>query len=264
MSTRLTTAYAAAVCTVTLHPPEGKPPTLDPAVMDAFDCVLTEIESRVSDLSAVVLQSASPKFFCAGANINVLETINRDTIGAWVERGHGLMNRIGALPMPTLARVEGYALGGGLELATACDLIFASSNAKLGQTETKLGFVTGWGGSYRLVRRVGLARAKELVFTGRIFDAEEAVRIGVAEWHGAPEALALHVQEFLTAVAANSRVANREMKRLLDSCTHTAITENAALETAASQRCLGKDGDAANRLQDFLSKKKSPPPTAHP
>ncbi len=257
MSTRLTTAYAAAVCTVTLHPPEGKPPTLDPAVMAAFERVLTEIESRAADISAVVLQSASPKCFCAGANINVLETINRDAIGPWVERGHGLMNRIGALPMPTLARVEGYALGGGLELAMACDLIFASSHAKFGQTETKLGFVTGWGGSYRLVRRVGLARAKELVFTGRIFDAEEAVRIGVAEWHGAPEALALHLQEFLTAVAANSRAANREMKRLLESCTHTTLTENAVLETGASQRCLSAGGDAAERLRQFLSKKAS-------
>ena len=178
MSTHLSTAYANTVCTVTLHPPEGKPPTLDLAVMDAFDHVLTEIDGRASALSAVVLQSASPKFFCAGANIHGLESMNRDTVGPWVERGHRLMNRIEALPVPMVARVEGYALGGGLELAMACDLIFASTHAKFGQTETKLGFVTGWGGSYRLVQRVGLARAKELAFTGRIFDAEEAVRVG--------------------------------------------------------------------------------------
>ena len=263
MSTRLTTAYAAAVCTVTLHPPEGKPPTLDPAVMDAFDRALTEIESRVSGLSAVVLQSASPKFFCAGANINVLETINRDTIGAWIERGHRLMNRIEALPMPTIARVEGFALGGGLELAMACDLIFASNHAKFGQTETKLGFVTGWGGSFRLVRRVGLPRAKELVFTGRILDAEEAVRLGIAEWQGTPEALALHLQEFLASVADNSRVANREMKRLLESCTHTTLAENAAVEISSSQRCLSEGGDAAERLRNFLIKKKSPSSGTH-
>ena len=264
MSTRLTTTYANDVCTLTLHPPEGKPPTLDPIVMDAFDRVLDEIETRSANLAAVVLQSASPKFFCAGANVNVLETINRGTIGPWVERGHRLMNRIEALPVPVIARVEGYALGGGLELAMACDLLFASSNAKFGQTETKLGFVTGWGGSYRLVRRVGLARAKELVFTGRIFDAEEAARLGIAEWQGAPAALAAHIQEFLAAVVANSRVANRAMKHLLASCTHTSLAENAAIETAASQHCLGKDGDAAERLRNFLTKKKLPPPVAHP
>ena len=264
MSTRLTTTYADDVCTLTLHPPEGKPPTLDPTVLDAFDRVLDEIETRSANLAAVVLQSASPKFFCAGANVNVLETINRDTIGPWVERGHRLMNRIEALPVPVIARVEGYALGGGLELAMACDLLFASSNAKFGQTETKLGFVTGWGGSYRLVRRVGLARAKELVFTGRIFDAEEAARLGIAEWQGAPAALAAHIQEVLAAVVANSRVANRAMKHLLASCTHTSLAENAAIETAASQHCLGKDGDAAERLRNFLTKKKLPPPVAHP
>ena len=254
MSTRVTTAYVDAVCTVTLHPPEGKPPTLDPAVMDALDRVLTEIEARAPELAAVVLQSASPKFFCAGANINVLETINHDTIGPWVERGHRLMNRIEALPVPVIARVEGFALGGGLELAMACDLIFASGNAKFGQTETKLGFVTGWGGSYRLVRRVGLARAKELVFAGRIIDAAEAVRLGLVEWQGTPDALALHIAEFLGAVSASSRVANREMKSLLESCARTTLAENAAIETAASQRCLGQGGDAAERLRLFLTK----------
>ena len=264
MSTHLSTAYANTVCTVTLHPPEGKPPTLDLAVVDAFDHVLTEIDGRASALSAVVLQSASPKFFCAGANIHGLESMNRDTVGPWVERGHRLMNRIEALLVPMVARVEGYALGGGLELAMACDLIFASTHAKFGQTETKLGFITGWGGSYRLVQRVGLARAKELAFTGRIFDAEEAVRLGVAEWQGAPDALAVHVQEFLTAVVANSRVANREMKHLLASCPHSTLAQNAVSEAAASQRCLGKDGDAAERLRNFLTKKKSPPPAAHP
>ena len=254
MSTRLAIAYGDAVCTVTLHPPDGKPPTLDPAVMDAFDRILTEIETRAPELSAVVLQSASPKFFCAGANIKVLETINRDTIGPWVERGHRLMNRIEALPVPVIARVEGYALGGGLELAMACDLIFASGNAKFGQTETKLGFVTGWGGSFRLVRRVGLPRAKELVFSGRIFDAEEAARLGAAEWQGPSEALDLHLQKFLAAVTANSRVANREMKRLLESCPGVSAAESAAMETAASQLCLGAGGDAAERLRRFLTK----------
>ena len=257
MSTRLAIAYGDAVCTVTLHPPDGKPPTLDPAVMDAFDRILTEIETRAPELSAVVLQSASPKFFCAGANIKVLETINRDTIGPWVERGHRLMNRIEALPVPVIARVEGYALGGGLELAMACDLIFASGNAKFGQTETKLGFVTGWGGSFRLVRRVGLPRAKELVFSGRIFDAEEAVNLGLAEWQGTPEALQFHLQEFLGAVSASSRVANREMKNLLESCARTTLAENAAIETAASQRCLGEGGDAAERLRLFLTKNRA-------
>ena len=260
MSTHVTTTYAAAVCTVMLQPPEGKPPTLDHAVMHSFEHALAEIEARAPELSAVVLQSASPKFFCAGGNLQMLEEIDRDSIVPWVERGHRLMNRIEALPVPVIARVEGYALGGGLELALACDLIFASTGARFGQTETKLGFVTGWGGSYRLTRRVGLARAKELVFSGRIFDAEEAVRIGLAEWQGGAAELDRHVDEFLRTVAGNSRVAIRELKQLLASCTHTSLAENAGLEAAASRRCL-IDGDAAERLKTFLRRKAPSGPT---
>ncbi len=260
MTTRLTTTYAAGVCTITLHPPEGKPPTLDHAVMHAFEHILLEIETRSPELGAVVLRSASPKFFCAGANVRMLETITPETIGPWVERGHRLMNRIEALPVPVIARVEGYALGGGLELAMACDLIFASSNASFGQTETKLGFVTGWGGSFRLARRVGLGRAKELVFSGRLFDAEEAVRFGLAEWQGGAAELDRHLEEFLRAVAGNSRVAIREMKQILESCPRTSLAENAPIEAEASRRCL-TSGDAAERLRNFLRKKGPSGPT---
>lgn len=256
MSTRLGTTFAASVCNLTLHPPEGKPPTLDHALMEEFERALDEIAGR-NDLSVVTLQSASPKFFCAGANLKVMETIDQHSIVPWVERGHRLMNRIESLPMPTVARVEGYALGGGLELAMACDVIFASDHARFGQSETKLGLVTGWGGSYRLTRRVGLARAKELVFSGRIFDAAEAVRLGVAEWHGSAAELEQQVADFVSAVAGNGRVAVREMKQLLASCTRTTLPENAALEAAASQRCL-VEGDAAERLQNFLRKRSSP------
>jgi enoyl-CoA hydratase len=257
MTTRLTTTTNAAVFTITMHPPEGKPPTLDPDVITALDQVLAEIEARANELNAVVLQSASPKFFCAGANVKVLETIGRDSIGPWVERGHRLMNRLEALPVPVVARVEGYAMGGGLELAMACDLIFASANAKFAQSETKLGFVTGWGGSYRLVRRVGLARAKELIFSGRLFAADEAVRLGVADWQGTPEALGRQLDEFLRALAGNSRVAVREMKQILASCLRTRLEENAAIEADASLRCL-TEGDAAERLRNFLQKKSAP------
>lgn len=257
MTTTLSTTYTGGICTLTLHPPEGKPPTLDHAVMHACEQALSEIERRTAELSVVVLRSASPKYFCAGANVKMLATITRESIVEWVERGHRLMNRLEALPVPVVARVEGYAMGGGLELAIACDLIFASSGARFAQSETKLGFVTGWGGSFRLTRRVGLTRAMELVFSGRLFDAEEAVRIGLAVWQGPADELERHLGGFLAAVAGNSRVANREMKAILSASTHTRLADNAALEADASKRCL-TDGDAAERLRNFLNRK--PPP----
>lgn len=254
MSTVLTITSAGAVCTLTLRPPEGKPPTLDYAVLDALERALGEIESRLGAARVVVVRSASPKYFCAGANLKVLETIDRDAIVPWVERGHALLNRLEALPVPVVACVEGYALGGGLELAMACDVIFASAAARFGQTEAKLGFVTGWGGSYRLVRRVGLARAKELVFSGRMIDAAEAVRIGLAEWQGAAAELEGRLQGFLAGVVECSGPALAEMKQILAACPHTRIDENAALEAAASRRVL-TDGDATERLRAFLRSK---------
>jgi len=257
MTTRLTSTFSEAICTLTLVPPEGKPPTLDHTVMDAFERELAGLEGRAGELRAVVLRSASPRFFCAGANLRVMETIDRDSIGPWVRRGHALLNRLEALPVPVVARVEGYALGGGLELAMACDLIFASSAARFGQTETKLGFVTGWGGGYRLVRRVGLARAKELVFSGRIVDPPEAVRLGLAEWQGAPDELETRLGEFLAAVQGNSRIAVAAMKRILESSPHTRLDQNMAIEAEESRRVL-VDGDAAERLQAFLRKKERP------
>ncbi len=255
MITRLSTTFTDTVCTLTLEPPEGKPPTLDLDVMSAFERVLGEIEGRPA-LRAVVVRSASPKFFCAGANLKVMETIDRDSIGSWVERGHRLLNRLEALPVPVVARVDGYALGGGLELAMACDVIFASGAARFGQTEAKLGFVTGWGGSYRLVRRVGLARAKELVFSGRLVEAEESVRMGLAEWQGTPAELDAKVAEFVAAVAGNGRVAIAEMKRILAACPETNLDDNRMMEVEASRRAL-TDGDASTRLRAFLQKKAS-------
>lgn len=151
----------------------GKPATLDHRALDELADRLEEIRSRGDGLRgdglrAVVVQSDSEKYFVVGANVNALATLDVETIVPWIEKGHAVFDELEALPLPVVARLEGYALGGGLELALACDLIVASDRARLGQPEANLGFVAGWGGCYRLPRRVGLCRAKELFFTGQI------------------------------------------------------------------------------------------------
>lgn len=251
MTTQVLSSFDGPLCTITLHPPEGKPPTLDHDVIAALDAILADLETRAGALRAVVIRSASPKVFCAGANLRVMETIDERTIVPWVESGHRLMNRLEALPLPVIARVEGHAMGGGLELALACDLIFASSAARFAQSEARLGLITGWGGSFRLVRRVGLARAKDLALSGRVIDAAEAARIGLADWHGAPEELDRHLTTWVAETAANGAVAVREVKRLLTACA-TPPADPAALESAASVTCL-RDGDAAARIREFLA-----------
>ena len=251
MTTQVISSFEGPLGTITLQPPEGKPPTLDHDVIAALDAVLTEMERRGGALRAVVIRSAATKVFCAGANLRVMETIDDRTIVPWVERGHRLMNRIEALPVPVIARVEGHAMGGGLELALACDLIFASAAARFAQSEARLGLITGWGGGFRLVRRVGLARAKDLALSGRTVDAAEAVRIGLADWHGTPEELDRHLTAWVAETAANGAVAVREVKRLLTACADQPA-DPAALESAASVVCL-REGDAAARIREFLA-----------
>lgn len=251
MITEIATHQDGQVCYLTFHPPSGKPPTLDYEVIARLEQTLADVTAQSSQLVAVVVQSASPKFFCAGANLNVMAEIDHDSVVPWVHRGHQVMNQLEALPVPVIAKVEGYAMGGGLELAMACDLILASSNARFAQSEAKLGLVTGWGGCYRLTRRVGLARAKELCFTGRMIDAAEAVRIGLADWQGESEALQSHLQFLVNEIGQNSRVAVKEMKHILGTCDHCTLEEAAQVEADASRRCL-TDGDAAQRLEQFL------------
>ena len=251
MTTQVLTSFDGPLCWILLQPPEGKPPTLDHEVITALDATLAAIEARAGALRAVVIRSGSPKVFCAGANLRVMETIDERTIVPWVERGHRLMSRLEALPLPVIARVEGHAMGGGLELALACDLIFASTAARFAQSEARLGLITGWGGSFRLVRRVGLARAKDLALSGRVVDAAEAARIGLADWQGTPEELDLHLAAWVAEVAANGAVAVREVKRLLTACANQPA-DPAALESAASVVCL-RDGDAAARIREFLA-----------
>jgi len=261
MRTEVELQYRDGIAHLTLRPPAGKPPTLDHEVIARLDAVCAELEGQADSLVALVLRSGSARHFCAGANLEVMRTITAANVADWVHRGHRLMNRLEALPLPVVAVVEGYALGGGLELAMACDLIFASDAARLGQTEVKLGLVTGWGGCHRLARRVGLARAKELAFSARLVEADEAARIGLVDWAGPAAELEVHVREFTTAVAANSRAAVRETKAILAACAEGNLAESAGTEAAASARCL-RDGDAAARLAHFFAARRPPPPPA--
>ncbi len=220
-------------------------------VFPTLHLVLLQLLAQMVIFRSPFQMEGSPKFFCAGANLNVMAEINGESIVPWIHRGHQIMNQLEALPVPVIAKVEGYAMGGGLELAMACDLIIASSNARFAQSEAKLGLVTGWGGCYRLVRRVGLARAKELCFTGRMVDAAEAVKIGLADWQGDSEALHSHLQFLVNEIRQNSRVAVKEMKHILGTCNLSTLAEAAVVEAEASLRCL-TEGDAAQRLEQFL------------
>ncbi|MEZ4684225.1 MAG: enoyl-CoA hydratase/isomerase family protein [Caldilineaceae bacterium] len=215
------------VVTLTFSTEEGrKPPTLDLDVIERLADILDKIADDLGELRAVVLRSASEKYFIVGANIDALANLNAETIVPWVQRGHEVFNQLAEFPLPVIAWVEGYALGGGLELAMACDLIIATDNAKLGQPEAKLGLVSGWGGSHRLPRRVGLAKAKEMFFTGNIMDARTAYDFGLVDYVGIREAVQQYLDSVLDGIRSCSPYAVAQMKLLLEDSLDTTIDEN--------------------------------------
>lgn len=140
---------------------------------------LVEATADATDVRALVLTGAG-KAFVAGADISAMAEMTPEQALEFAGRGHALAEMLGTLRVPVIAAVNGFALGGGCELALACDFIYASEKAKFGQPEVKLGVIPGFGGTQRLLRRVGLARALELCVTGDMIDAAEALRIGLA------------------------------------------------------------------------------------
>jgi enoyl-CoA hydratase len=170
--------------------PRGKPfakITINrPEVMNALNLdvrkeILSALDSAERDdsIRAVVLTGAGEKAFSAGADIKMFQTMTPFSAMEYLKITKGASNRIESFPKPVIAAVNGYAIGGGLELAMSCDIIYASENAKFGQSEINVGAIPGVGGTQRLPRLVGLKKAKELVFTGELITAQEALEIGL-------------------------------------------------------------------------------------
>lgn len=157
-----------------------------PEVLNALNReTMKELESALyaaaadDDIKIIIITGSGEKSFCAGADVSYVVTINPIEAQSYASGVHSLLNRVEQLDKPVIAAVNGFALGGGCEIAIACDFIIASSNAKLGQTEVRIGIPPGWGGTQRLVRLVGPAKAKELIFTGKMISAQEAYEIGL-------------------------------------------------------------------------------------
>ena len=157
-----------------------------PEVLNALDReVAAELSTAIDIANAddkikvVIITGDGERSFCAGGDIRYVANIDPIEAERYATYMHGLLNKIENLEKPVIAAIDGYALGGGCQLALACDIRIASSNAKIGQTEVTIGVPPGWGGTQRISRIVGPAKAKELVFTGKMITAEEAERIGL-------------------------------------------------------------------------------------
>lgn len=203
---------------------------------------------------AVVLTGSGDRAFCAGSDVKEFpELAGRVGEGKLIEE-NAVYDKLAALPMPTIAVIEGDALGGGLELALCCDLRVASTRARLGLPELRLGVMPGSGGTQRLPRLIGLARAKELILLGELLDADTALAFGLVN-RVAPAGKAMEEALRLADVlASRGPLAMREAKALLDSTLDVPLSEGQVAELEASERVFASD-DMQEGASAFLEKR---------
>lgn len=225
---------------------------LSPELLEAFSASLAEVE-RDGDVRAIVITGAG-RAFVAGADIAAMTTMTPLQAEAFSASAHKIFERLENLAIPTIAAVNGFALGGGCELALSCDWIYASTKAKLGQPETKLGLIPGFGGTSRLVRRVGLAHAKELVMVADPISADEAARIGLVNRVFEPDALMDSAIGAAEAIASRGPIAIRSAKRVMQQGQDADVRTAHALEQQAFGLVFASE-DRVEGTTAFLEKR---------
>ena len=237
---------------LTINRPEALN-ALNSTVIGDLEQAITEVE-KDAELGALII-TGEGRSFVAGADIG--EQLPLDVAGGrkWGQRGSALMRRIEKLEIPTIAAVNGFALGGGCELAMSCDIILASEKAKFGQPEVGLGITPGFSGTQRLPRRVGVAKAKELIFSGKVIGAAEAEKIGLVNAVYAPEELIPGAIAMAKSFTANAPIAVKYSKACIDRGMQMDIDDGIALENELFAMCFAT-ADQKEGMSAFVEKRK--------
>lgn len=237
---------------ITLNRPD-KLNALNAQTLAELYTAVTAIQSDDS-VHALVITGSGPKAFAAGADIAELHEQNGDSGYTFAERGQGVFNAIEFLGKPVIAAVNGFALGGGCELALACHIRFAATTAKFGQPEVNLGIIPGYGGTQRLTRLVGRAKATELILSGMLIGADEAAGIGLVNSVHEPDALLPHTEKFVQTLLSKSQPAVRAALECIINVDEKAPLEGLDLEAKKFGEVCGtadfKEGTSA-----FLEKR---------
>jgi enoyl-CoA hydratase len=241
-----------AVATIRIDRPKAMN-ALDADTLRALARAVRDVR-RDADVRAVVVTGTGPKAFSAGADIAAMAAMSPGDGHAYSQLGHEVFNRLEALDVPVVAAVNGAALGGGLELALACDFIVAAEHARLGLPETSLGLIPGFGGTQRLALRVGLAQARQLVYLGRVIEAAEALRIGLVDRVMPGDTLAEAAGSLARELAGRAPVALAQAKRLTRAAAHAAMAPALAHEVDAFAATFASD-DRIEGLRAFLEKR---------
>ena len=241
--------YAVA----TIHRPEALN-ALNSQVLADLAELLDTVEAD-KEIRVLVITGAGEKAFVAGADIGEMSTLTKAEGEAFGKKGNDVFRRLETLPIPTIAAVNGFALGGGCELSMSCDIRICADTAVFGQPEAGLGITPGFSGTQRLPRRVGIAKAKELIFSGKVIGAAEAEKIGLVNAVYAPEELIPGAIAMAKSFTANAPIAVKYSKACIDRGMQMDIDDGIALENELFAMCFAT-ADQKEGMSAFVEKRK--------
>lgn len=250
--TNLLIDIADGIAIVTINRPAALN-ALNMEILEDLAAAFAELKQS-EDVACVILTGSGGKAFVAGADIAAMQSLDAVSAEQFARVGHTVFNAIENFSKPVIAAVNGFALGGGCELAMACDIRIAAENARFGQPEVNLGVIPGFGGTLRLARLVGKGRAKELIFTGDIIDAQEAYRIGLANKVVAAEDLLAEARSMAAKITAKAPVAVRFAKEAIDNGLEMDLDRAGRFEAGLFGLCFAT-ADQKEGMQAFLEKR---------
>ncbi len=243
---------ADGIGTVTINRPKALN-ALNKATLFELQAALAELEEN-PEVQVIVLTGAGDRSFVAGADISEMKDMDSLEAIRFSKLGHTTLDHIEGLKKVVIAAVNGFALGGGTEVALACDFIFASENAKFGLPEVTLGVFPGFGGTQRLPRLIGKGRAKELIFTGAMISAQEAKDSGIVNRVFTAESLMAETRKVAKKIASNGPIAVQLAKTTVDKGYDVALREGCHMEAVAFGACFAT-GDQKEGMTSFMEKR---------
>ena len=242
------------IAVITINRPEALN-ALNSQVLDDLGAAFDSIDVNV--VRAVVLTGAGDKSFVAGADIGEMSTLTKAEGEAFGKKGNDVFRKIEEFPLPVIAAVNGFALGGGCEISMSCDIRICSDNAVFGQPEVGLGITPGFGGTQRLARLIGAGMAKQLIYTARNIKADEAYRIGLVNAVYPQEELLAAAEKMASQIAANAPIAVRACKKAINDGLQTDIDAALVIEEKLFGSCFETE-DQKEGMANFLRKKDDP------
>jgi enoyl-CoA hydratase len=228
---------------------------LNPQTFEELDQALSQLADN-DQVHAIVLTGAGEKAFVAGGDISVMQPLGPKEASRVARQAQQLLARIESFPKTVIAAINGYALGGGCQLAMACDIRIAADNAKLGQPEVNLGIIPGWGGTQRLPRLVGRGKAKQMMLTGEMVTAAEALQIGLVEQVVAADRLLEAATEMANKIAAKPQSAVQLIRKAVDNGLDMPLNRAVDYEADLFGLCFATE-DQKEGMSAFLEKRKA-------